>query len=138
MPGFQLTALPGSTQPATTLTAPIATLPPLSQPTPTRSGQKVGDAAQWAYNVPADGSSFATAEEISLEIGILNVGSTTWTTDYSLAYVGGYQLSGLTRFYLTKEVKPGEKAVFNIWGRMPYQPGSYTTYFNLYFAYTVN
>lgn len=149
LPGFQLTALPGSTQAAPTSAG--ATTPVVNLPTPTRpAGQKVGDAAQWAYNVPADGSTLSAGQEFTLEIGLLNIGSTTWTTDYTLQYVGGTtQLSGMTVFNLQNETKPGEKGVFNIWGRAPGELGPHTVYFNffngsgvyiyqVYFAFNVN
>ncbi|NMC80111.1 MAG: hypothetical protein GYA59_12180 [Chloroflexi bacterium] len=150
MPGSQLTALPGSTQAGIPTSAVAATTAVVSLPTATRpAGQKVGDAAQWAYNVPADGSSVSAGEEFMLEIGISNIGSTTWTTDYTLQYVGGTQLSGITVFNLENETKPGEKGVFNIWARAPGDLGQHSTYFNffngsgtyiyqVYFAFNVN
>jgi hypothetical protein len=77
-------------------------------------GFQVGDYAKFQYNVPGDGTLFYPGIHFMGEVGFLNSGSITWTTDYKLVYTGGAQFSGVTSVPLSKATKPGEKAIFNI------------------------
>jgi hypothetical protein len=94
--------------------------PTASQP----EGFKFGDVAEFQYNVPGDGTIFAPGIHFQAEVGFKNVGSVTWTTDYSLVFVGGAQFSGITKVPLTKAVVPGEKAIFNLAFTAPGEPNS--------------
>ncbi|HEX7556695.1 MAG TPA: NBR1-Ig-like domain-containing protein [Leptolinea sp.] len=78
------------------------------------AGFSVGDVAQFQYNIPADNTVFAPGIPFQMEVGFKNVGSVTWTTEYSLRYTGGTQMSGVTVVPLKAAVKPGEKAIFNV------------------------
>ncbi|GAP21859.1 NBR1-Ig-like domain-containing protein [Leptolinea tardivitalis] len=104
---------------------------------PTRAGSAVegfqaGDVAQFQYSIPADGTVFAPGEFFQIEVGLKNVGSVTWTTDYTLKFAYGDQMSGVTSVPLKKAVKPGEKAIFNIDQHAPGTPGKkYTTHWVL-------
>ncbi len=92
------------------------------------AGFKVGDYAEFQYNVPADLTVYAPGEPFQLEVGFKNVGSVTWTPEYSLVFIGGDQMSGITSVPLKAAVKPGEKAIFNIDQKAPGEPGrKYTT-----------
>lgn len=92
------------------------------------AGFKVGDYAEFQYNVPADLTVYAPGEPFQLEVGFKNVGSVTWTTEYALVFIGGDQMSGVTRVPMKVAVKPGEKAIFNIDQKAPGDPGKkYTT-----------
>jgi hypothetical protein len=77
------------------------------------AGFKFGDFAEFQYNIPSDGTVFAPGVPFQMEVGFKNVGSVVWTTDYSLRYTGGQQMSGITVIPLKVAVKPGEKAIFN-------------------------
>jgi len=86
---------------------------------PTRAGGategfKVGDYAKFQYNVPSDGTLYNPGIRFMGEVGFLNEGSVTWTTDYKLVFTGGAQFSGITEVPLSKAIKPGEKAIFDI------------------------
>ncbi|MEA4906519.1 MAG: hypothetical protein GYA17_00810 [Chloroflexi bacterium] len=147
-PGGSVTAAPGATLgvPPLATSTTAAILAPTATKMP---GQKAGDAAEWQYNVPADGTYFSAGEQFSLAVGLKNVGSTTWTTDYALVYLGGTQLSGTTTIFVSAPVAPGEKAEFNIPAWAPNESGKYTSYWKLvnsgdayiyeiYFTFNVN
>lgn len=90
-------------------------LNPLMAPTQSSAsaaGFKVGDYAKWQYNIPADNAVFYPGVPFQMEIGLLNVGSVTWTEDYALRYVDGQQMSGVTVIPLKTTVKPGDKGIF--------------------------
>jgi hypothetical protein len=88
------------------------------------AGFKFGDVAEFQYNIPADGTVFAPGVPFQMEVGFKNVGSVTWTTDYSLRFVGGQQMSGITVIPLKVAVVPGEKAIFNTDLHAPGEPNS--------------
>jgi len=94
--------------------------PTQSQP----AGFKVGDVAEFQYNVPADGTVYYPATFIAAEVGFKNIGSVTWTTDYKLVFMGGDQFSGVTVVPMTKAVAPGEKAIFNLAFKAPGEPNT--------------
>jgi prepilin-type processing-associated H-X9-DG protein len=94
--------------------------PTQSQP----AGFKVGDVAEFQYNLPADGTVFYPGNAISAEVGFKNIGSVTWTTDYKLVFMGGDQFSGVTVVPMTKAVAPGEKAIFNLAFKAPGEPNT--------------
>jgi hypothetical protein len=98
-------------------------LNPNLAPTPAQpAGFKFGDIAEFQYNIPADGTVFAPGIPFQMEVGFKNVGSVVWTTDYSLRFVGGQQMSGITVIPLKVAVKPGEKAIFNTDLKSPGEP----------------
>jgi hypothetical protein len=125
-------------------TSPFAAMPTLANglnpnlaPTPGQpAGLKFGDWAEFQYNIPADGTVFAPGIPFQMEVGLKNVGSVTWTTDYSLVYDGGTQMSGVTKIPLKVAVKPGEKAIFITDLRAPGEPNDtknpqYLSYWHL-------
>jgi len=126
------TPIPSPTLPPTEVPSPteMATLPPLPtqpvlQPSVTQPVQQVGDHATFLYNVPGDGSTFDRGQKFLLAIGFQNSGTTTWTKQYRLVFMGGAQMSGVTVIYLEKEVKPGQKYEFDIAQAAPDKVGSY-------------
>ncbi len=123
--------LPFAAAAAPTVAGSVNGLNPLMAPTQSSAsaaGFKVGDYAEFQYNVPADLTVYAPGEPFQLEVGFKNVGSVTWTTEYALVFIGGDQMSGITKVPLKVAVKPGEKAIFNIDQKAPGEPGKkYTT-----------
>ncbi|MDR3572777.1 MAG: NBR1-Ig-like domain-containing protein [Anaerolineaceae bacterium] len=108
-----------------------------SYQTPTTApanGQSAGDKALWQYSVPADGSTFTPNQQFAMAIGMKNAGSFTWSKNYSFRYLGGTQMSGVTKINFNKEVKPGEKIEFDISFEAPGNTGKYITYWAVYNA----
>ena len=106
-------------------TVPASGINPNLAPTQSQAqaaGFQVGDVAEFQYNVPGDGTIYAPGIWFQAETGFKNVGSVVWTTDYKLIFVGGAQFSGVTSVPLTKAVKPGEKAIFNLEFKAPGEP----------------
>jgi hypothetical protein len=100
---------------ATVMPTSSSGLNPLAAPTlssASAAGFKVGDYAEWQYNIPADNAVFYPGVPFQMEIGLKNVGSVTWTEDYALRYVDGQQMSGVTVIPLKAVVKPGDKGIF--------------------------
>lgn len=161
----QLPTLPGGNQTFPTLPGPgtiMPTLqggqPPMNTPqfpgtpmmaTPTNSTLIQGDRAKWLTNEPADRSVFAPLDSFVLLMRVRNVGTTTWTADYSLRWYGGQGLSGTNSYTLGHEVKPNEIAQFYLTVVAPGTRASYLSYWymynngnaafgeELYFAFTV-
>jgi Ig-like domain from next to BRCA1 gene len=141
-PAFPTLAGPSlSDQP--TLTGPsnqsgIPTLdlsvPSYQTPTTSSSGQSVGDAALFQYQVPADNTTFTPNQQFQMAWGIKNNGAFTWTTGYTFRWLGGAQMSGVTRLKFNKAVKPGEKIEFDLSFEAPAKPGKYITYWAVYNA----
>ena len=141
-------AMPPTPPPAPTATT-APTLPPVPTtdlqttqevaPTqqafgPTATIQKYGPSARWLSSNPADGSVFGSRQQFNLTICMLNDGGWDWNDGYSLRWIDGYQLTTSTTIYIDadKIIEPGEKWCFTIPCVAPENPGSYTTYWNMY------
>jgi|WetSurMetagenome_2_1015567.scaffolds.fasta_scaffold242122_1 hypothetical protein len=114
------------------------------------NGQKAGDYASFAYNVPADGKSFSKGESFLLALGLSNSGSTTWSATYQMVFIGGQAVCREVAIPLGKTVKPGEKGEFDFGCSAPTEAGKYVSRWKLknasglyvggseiYFQYTV-
>jgi hypothetical protein len=116
----------GTAQVATVLPTTASGINPFMAPTSAQpAGFKVGDIAEWQYNIPGDNATYPPAVPFQMEIGLKNVGSVTWTEQYSLKFIDGKQMSGITVIPLTAPIKPGEKAIFITDLRTPGEPGIY-------------
>jgi hypothetical protein len=60
-----------------------------------------------------------------------NYGSCTWTTDYSLVFVKGDQMSAPDEVPMPKVVKPGERVDISVTMIAPINPGTYESYWKL-------
>jgi hypothetical protein len=91
------------------------------------AGYKMGDYAEWQYNIPADNAIYYPGNAFQMEVGFKNVGTITWTENYALNYIGGTQMSGITSIPLKTTVKPGEKAIFITDLHAPGEPNTANT-----------
>jgi hypothetical protein len=107
--------------------ATTAAQPTTAPAQPADSNLTAGNHAAWTFQTVSDGATFAPSEQFTLVFGVKNVGTTTWTTGYSLRWLAGTQIWGNTVLNLDHEVKPGEKAEFYIHGVAPDKSGKYTT-----------
>lgn len=128
----QQPTLPFAAAPTTAAGGTLPTLsnglnPNLAPTAAVPAGFKFGDVAEFQYNIPADGTVFAPGVPFQMEVGFKNVGSVTWTTDYSLRFVGGQQMSGITVIPLKVAVIPGQKAIFNTDLHAPGEPNDTKT-----------
>jgi hypothetical protein len=132
-PGANATAQPAANNPTAQPIAPVATMTQAVGVIPTAgsSSQKAGDVATFAYNVPSDGKAFYPAEEFMLALGLVNSGSTTWTDQYKMIFLGGQAICREASVVLGKSVKPGDKAEFDFGCIAPSEKGSYVSRWKL-------
>ena len=86
-----------------------------------------GDKAEWQSQTPADGDHVEAGSEFDITWYMLNTGTTTWTTDYSMRYFAGTNLTkpGKTRFGVPKTTAPGETVGCYVDAVAPWEPGTY-------------
>lgn len=60
-----------------------------------------------------------------------NIGSTTWTTDYKVVFIGGDRMGAAEAIPLTEPVSPNQDVDISVDLTAPDAPGTYTGYFNL-------
>ena len=60
-----------------------------------------------------------------------NAGTTTWTTDYALVFVGGTQMNAEPEVYLPVPVEPGAQVDVSVLMRAPYTVGVYQGFWKL-------
>lgn len=131
---LQATATP---QPSATNTlAPTATIPPVTSPTalatvgsvPTRSSPEsavyMSDVTIPDNMVITPGAAFTKTWQI------YNNGTTTWSTEYKIAYVSGEQMSGTTT-KVTQSVAPGGTYNVSVAMVAPTSPGTYKGYWRM-------
>ena len=102
--------------------------------TPSSSGLSVGDAVLWQYQSPVDNTTFTPLQQFYMAWGVKNAGSFKWTTGYTFRWLGGTQMSGVTKIKFNKEVQPGDKIEFDLSFEAPAKPGKYITYWAVYNA----
>jgi hypothetical protein len=91
------------------------------------------DRGQWLYNTPDDTGTpptFAPGETFTVTWRVRNVGSTTWTSEYSFRYFLADPVLrlGATDILLPKDVPPGEEVDLTLTFKAPSAPGEYTTW----------
>ena len=86
-----------------------------------------GDKAEWQSQSPADGDHVEAGSEFDITWYMVNTGTTTWTTDYSMRYFAGTNLTkpGKTRYNLPAAVAPGEVGACSVDAVAPWEPGTY-------------
>ena len=125
------TATPGIPLPTATLveSAPTATMPPIATvPAPTSRC----DAAQFLADVTYPDGSLVTRKNSFVKIWrIKNIGACSWTTSYSLVFVGGDQMSGPPDVGLAGNVDPGQYIEIPVTFKAPNDNGKYRGYWKL-------
>jgi len=94
---------------------------------PTVTSATVGDIANWVDQSIADGTHYAAGETGDLTWYVTNIGTTTWTTDYSLRFYSGtnFAEAGNTRYHLPAAIAPKETAAVTISIAAPTTAGEY-------------
>lgn len=97
------TAAVGQATPTTQVILPTATIAVVST-----QAQTSGDKAELVSQSPSDNSSVDESATFTAKIVLKNIGTTTWTTGYNLAFYAGDKMGSPTDFDFPHEVKPGE------------------------------
>ncbi len=139
---FTATAEPSPTTPA----QPTATLVPTNTPVPTlvpptggggvvypTATRRAGpDQADLLSQTPKDGTKFNAGEEFDGAWTFKNVGTSTWNTKYYYDFAErGTNIAKTNRYYLPKEVKPGESITIYADMVAPASTGRYVSYWQL-------
>ena len=80
-----------------------------------------------------DGTEIAAGESFTKTWAILNTGTCTWTTDYSIGFYSGNDLDG-SATALTESVAPNETVYISVDMVAPSTTGSYTGYWRMHNA----
>ena len=112
-----LPALPPESAALPVITQPTATTPPLA-----------GDKASYESQSPLDNTHVERGSEFDISWYLLNTGTTTWTTDYSLRYFTGTNFTkpGKGRWNLVQPVAPNTVGTCTVDAIAPENPGTYT------------
>lgn len=91
-----------------------------------------GEVAEfWADVTVPDGTNFNPGERITKTWRLRNGGLTTWTTSYSLVFIGGAQMGGPNAVQLTRNVAPGDTVDISVDLVAPMETGNYRGFWKM-------
>ncbi len=95
---------------------------------PTATAMQAGDKASYDSQTPLDGTHVEAGSEFDITWYLMNTGTTTWTTDYSLRYFTGTNFTkpGKPRTYLAQAVLPNTVGACTVDAVAPNKPGTYS------------
>jgi hypothetical protein len=109
-----------NTAPAVTATTPVTTT------TGPSTGAQGDDRAQWVADVTVpDGENHAPNASFTKTWRLQNIGTSTWTTAYSLVFVSGAPMTTSTKVPLPQDVAPGGTVDVSVNMVAPADPGNY-------------
>ena len=93
----------------------------------TAASSSTGNKASYEGQTPTDGTHVKAGEEFDITWYLVNTGTTTWTTDYSMRYFTGTNFSkpGKTYYRLNNAVAPNETGACSMDAVAPTTPGTY-------------
>lgn len=133
----QIALITPTTMPTDTPLPPTATsaATPTVAPTTAAVTQAAGGGADKAAFVTdvtvSDYSSFFQGEKFTKTWRLKNVGTTTWTSAYTLVFVSGNQMGGAASIPLTNDVAPNATVDLSVELTAPTTVGQYTGYWML-------
>ncbi len=129
---FTATAQPTNTVVVFTNT-PTPTFTPMFTSTPIPTATPViTDKVEFVKDVTIpDGANIDSGDKFTKTWQLKNIGTTTWTTSYSLVFVSGNAMGAAASIPLTKNVAPGETVDLSIEFTAPEKAGSYQSYWML-------
>ena len=150
-PGGQTSVPPATSKPGTTPVATATPLPPTLTPVPSLTPVILPSSTPLpptpvATNTPSvpclyagfvkdvtvpDGSSFTPNVSFTKTWELLNKGTCTWTTGFSLVFSSGDAMNGPASVAFDKEIKPGQTVDLSIKLFAPSAAGSYAGYYKL-------
>ena len=97
-------------------------------PTATTAASSTGNKASYEGQTPSDGTHVDAGSEFDITWYLVNTGTTTWTTDYSMRYFTGTNFTkpGKTYYRLNAAVAPNETGACSMDAVAPTTPGTYT------------
>ncbi len=121
-----------ATNPLTSTIAVSATLPAATATTaPVATGAPSGDKAQFVIDLSIpDGTVIAPGASFKKTWKVKNIGTTTWTTAYTLVHVSKDPLTGPSSVSMPEEVAPGDSVDISVELTAPEETGKYTSYWN--------
>lgn len=128
-----------STPPPTSISATTGVTSTL-QVNPTSTGEtlatqattSVDDRAEFVRDVSIpDSTEIPPNGKFTKTWRLKNIGSTTWTTDYKVVFIGGDRMGAAEAIPLTEPVQPNQDVDISVELTAPDIPGTYTGYFNL-------
>jgi hypothetical protein len=123
LPGPQTTdistTLPG--EPTLTQQVVVATLPQ----------SQAADKATWISNDPPDSALVVTDAKFDITWQMKNMGTTTWTTKYTIRHFSGNIIMKHNQFNFRADVKPGDTGSFIVDAIAPSKPGTYNTWWKM-------
>ena len=95
---------------------------------PTATPVAIGDKASYDSQSPTDGTHFNKGESFDIYYYLLNTGTTTWTSDYTLRFFSGTRMTkpGKDRFYLLETTPPNSVGRIAVDAVAPNAAGTYT------------
>ncbi|HAY83946.1 MAG TPA: hypothetical protein DCY42_03205 [Chloroflexi bacterium] len=101
--------------------------------TPTKEGQEIGeDKAEFIADVTIpDYSEFEGGDTITKTWRVRNIGTTTWSTDYTIEFEKGEKLGAPTQIKLPQSVKPNDFVDISVDFTVPNAVGEYSSYWIL-------
>lgn len=120
--------------PVTPTRPPTSTATLILQPsiTPTAGTSTGGDAAQYVADITVpDGTQFSPGERFTKTWRLQNTGTSVWTSNYALAFIGGAQMGGPETVSLTQSVAPGETVDISVDLVAPQETGSYKGFWEM-------
>jgi hypothetical protein len=99
---------------------------------PTVSGASSGDRSVYVSDVTIpDGTVLAPGATFRKTWKLMNAGSTTWTTSYTLVFISGDPMGTVTSVPLTQSVSPGQQVEISVDMTAPNTNGSYKGFWKL-------
>jgi hypothetical protein len=120
--------------PVTPTRRPTSTATLILQPsiTPTAGTPTGGDAAQYVADITVpDGTQFSPGERFTKTWRLQNTGTSVWTTNYDLAFLGGAQMGGPQAVPLTQSVASGETVDISVDLVAPQETGNYKGFWEM-------
>jgi hypothetical protein len=72
------------------------------------------DAGVWVRSDPVDGASISAGGKFNVVVTLMNIGTTTWTTDYYIQFTGGDAMGSATKINMPYEVPPQMSVQFTM------------------------
>jgi hypothetical protein len=135
-PSASQTPMPSDTPAAPTANGTLTlALTPTTGFTPTTlpSAAPSGlDRAEYSGDITVpDGTDFKSGEAFTKTWRLRNAGTSTWTTDYALAFIEGAQMAGPTAVPLTSTVPPGQTIDISVPLVAPQDIGAYRGFWGM-------
>lgn len=95
---------------------------------PTATPVQTGNKASYDSQTPLDGTHVSRGQIFDIYWYLLNTGTTTWTTDYSVRFFSGTNFTkpGKNRWYLQEPVAPNTVGTLAVDAVAPAAPGTYS------------